>query len=189
MGFAEERRKVTTPLSPTASSIRPSRTTTACTTWRASTTSPRVASTTIGFTAAEPSSPQRAWSLGLGHARAARGRGVGPRARSTRLTRPDRVRSPRAHRPAEDLRPADERPRGPVVRGCATARQEPAVPNERGRPRPPRAPDERGSAAVPPGREERPGTADVRAALRGRRTAPPDRGREEEARWRLAVDP
>ena len=52
IGFADERRYVTSDASPAESSTRPSRTATACTMWRASTTSPRVTSTTIGSTAA-----------------------------------------------------------------------------------------------------------------------------------------
>src|SRR5262249_37061567 len=53
IGFAELRKSVTRPGSPRDATIAPSDTATACTRWCASTTPPRVASTTIGSTASE----------------------------------------------------------------------------------------------------------------------------------------
>ena len=110
-GFADERRYVTSPGSPAASSTRPSRTATAWTTCRASTTSPRVTSTTIGSTAREPSERAQAPSASA-HARATRGRGMGARARPARVPRAGRVRATGPYRDAEDVRSAAERARG-----------------------------------------------------------------------------
>ena len=168
--------------------IRPSRTATACTTCRASTTSPRVTSTTIGPRSRRVRARVRLKSdtTKWTHARATRGRGVGARARPARLPRAGRVGAAGAHRDAEDVRAASERARGPVVLGLEPPRQEPALPDRGRRARPPRAPDERGAAALPRARDEDAEEADVPAHVRRRRRARAHRGRQEEARRRLA---
>ena len=120
-------------------------------------------------------------------ARTARNGGVAARARRPGLGLPDREGRPRAHRDAEDLRSAAVRARGPAPRGSRAAREAASVPDRGRRARPARAPDDRGAPAVRARGREAAQDAGVQARLRGRRGADPDRGREEEARGRLAA--
>ena len=114
---------------------------------------------------------------------------MGSRARPPRRALPDRVGPARARRHAEDVRPAHERPRGPLVRGSTAPGQEPALPHGRRGARAPGTPDERGPPAIPAGRQGRPQEAHVPRGVRGRKRAPPDRGRQEEAGGGVAPHP
>ena len=119
IGFADERRKVTSSGSPATRTIRPSRRRprAPC---RASTTSPRVTSTRIGSTVAEgtesPCPPK--WHQGHYAGRMPELPEVEAWVRELDplVARAPIERRGRAHRDAEDVRPAAERTRGADVR-------------------------------------------------------------------------
>ena len=144
--------------------MRPSRTATACTWWRASTTSPRVTSTTIGCTAAEPRRPARGTTLRACPSCPRWRRGCASSTRSSPAPRSSR-RGPAHVATLKTFDPPTTRARGPLVRGSPAAGQEPALPHGRRRARAPRAPDERRPPALPRGRQEGPKKPMFRAAF------------------------
>ena len=88
-------------------------------------------------------------------------------ARRPRLGLSDREGRARAHRDAEDLRPAARGARGPAAGRSRAAREAAPLPDRGRRARPARPPDDRGPAAVPVTGEKRPKTPAFRLRFQG----------------------
>ena len=111
---------------------------------------------------------------------------MAPRARRARLALPVERAGPAHIATLKTFDPPLSRSRGGGSRAPAP-REAPALPDRGRRARPARPPDERRAAALPAAGSEGAEDTDVPARVRRRRRAGADRGRQEEARGRLAA--